>query len=73
MKYMNIKTGDISGVTVSPAGAYCEINGKYYKVIGVLPKDKRFGIVPVLDIPQMSDERLMKLAREHPASNTVKG
>ena len=68
MKYLRIKTGDIPGVEVKEDGAYAEVAGQSFAVIGILP-DKEYGFIPVLDIPQISDEQLRELAREHPVKS----
>lgn len=62
MKYLNIKTGDIPGVEVSGDAAYAELGGQWFPVVALLP-DKKRGMIPILNIPQMSDKRWNEIAR----------
>lgn len=70
MKYMTIKTGDIPGVEVREDGAYAELAGQWFPVVAVKAV-AGVGLVPILDIPQMSDERWDELAKEHPLPKGV--
>ena len=70
MKYMPVKAGDIPGVEIRDGAAYAELAGQWFPVMAVRPV-AGIGYVPILDIPQMSDERWQELAREHPAKEGV--
>lgn len=61
---------NIPGVVIIDNAAYCEVGGRYYPVIGVL-RDGRGGYIPVPNIPQMSDERLRELSKQHPVPKGV--
>lgn len=65
MKYINVKPGAAPGIEVKGGMAYCEVSGELFPITSFLAHNE-LGLVPVLDIPQMSDERLRGLAREHP-------
>lgn len=65
MKYINVKPDAIPGVAVKGGGAYCEAGGSYFPITAFLAHQK-LGLIPMLAIPQMSDERWQELARAHP-------
>lgn len=65
MRYVNIKSGAVPGVEVKGGAAYCKVAGELFPITAFLAHEK-LGLIPMLDIPQMSDERLAELAREHP-------
>lgn len=50
---------------IANGAAHGEVAGKLYRITSLLPHAE-LGLIPVLDIPQMSDERLKELSREHP-------
>lgn len=52
---------------VKDGKAYCGISGQLFPVTSVLVHEE-LGAVPILDIPQMSDERWQELARERRAA-----
>lgn len=54
MKYINIETANIPGVSVRTQVAYGEAGGEWFPVTEVLPL-KGGGYLPCLNIPQMSD------------------
>ena len=63
MKYINVTPGSIPGVAIHDGAAFCEIAGEEYPVIAVI-EDEKLGYLPVVDLPQMSDEQWDKLTRE---------
>lgn len=63
MEYISIKAGDIPGTVVTRGGVYAEAGGEYYPVTAMQATEK-FGFVPVLNIPQMSDYRWKKQCLE---------
>lgn len=67
MKYIDVSVNPIPGVVFIGDAAYGELDGQYFPVIGLL-RDGKGGYVPVLDIPQMSNERWQELAQERRAA-----
>ena len=63
MKYITVTPGSIPGVEIHDGAAFCEVAGKEYPVIAVI-EDEKLGYLPVVDLPQMSDEQWDKLTRE---------
>lgn len=55
VEYVNVRDGDIPGVTVREDGAYGELCGREYPVIGLVWSFAAGSYVPVLDIPQMDE------------------
>lgn len=72
MKYINMKPGAAPGVEVKDGTAYCEVSGALFPITEFLAHEE-LGLVPLLDIPQMSDERWQDLARAHPAPEAAVG
>lgn len=64
MIYVNVKEGDIPGVIFKDGELYGEMGGNYFPVIGLVWSREANGLVPVLDIPQMSDERWNEIAAQ---------
>lgn len=65
MEYVNVKLGAIPGVKVKGGAAYCAMADELFPITAFLAHEK-LGLIPILDIPQMSDERWQELARAHP-------
>ena len=63
MKYISVRAGDIPGTVVTQEAVYAEVGGEYHPITAMQPTEK-FGIVPVLDIPQMSDYQCQKRCLE---------
>lgn len=63
MRYISVKSGDIPGTVVTQEAVYAEAGGNYYPVIAMQSTEK-FGLVPVLNIPQMSDYQWKKCCLE---------
>ena len=70
MEYINVKPGTIPGVKVKGGVSYCTVSGELFPITAFLAHEK-LGLIPMLDIPQMSDERLHELARKHPVPDGV--
>lgn len=70
MKYINVKPGAVPGIEVKGGAAYCEVSGELFPITAFLAHET-LGLIPMLNIPQMSDERLRELAREHPAKEAT--
>ena len=69
MKYIDVKEGDIPGTIVRDGKLYSELGGRYFEVKSLLYYAKRKCMVPILDIPMMSDERWNELAAQRKAAN----
>lgn len=67
MNYINVKPGSIPGVEVRDGRAYYEVSGIFFPITAFVTDPVR-GLIPLLDIPQMSDERCQELARERRTS-----
>lgn len=65
MKYINVKPGAVPGIEAKGGAAYCEVSGSFFPITSFLAHQE-LGLIPVLDIPQMSDERWKELAVTHP-------
>lgn len=69
MTYINVKEGDIPGTVIRDGQLYRLLCGRYVPVIGVMWSEFEQCFVPVLDLPQMSDEQWKELTREHPVKS----
>ena len=70
MKYVNVRPGAVPGVEVKDGAAYCEVSGHLFPITAFLAHNE-LGLIPMLDIPQMSDERWDELAKAHPVPDGV--
>lgn len=70
MKYINVKPGAVPGIEVKDNAAYCEVSGELFPITAFLAHEE-LGLIPMLDIPQMSDEQLRELAKKHPVPDGV--
>lgn len=70
MKYLTINANSLPGVEVRNGAAYAEVGERWWPVKALIADEKR-GFIPLLDIPQMSDETWMELTDKYPAREPV--